>query len=380
MNTIKKALAWAFAWLRGERSVLRDLVIAAIAIGIFQSVLWVTTKFGIGVVYADYLHTISWVFYCSLIAWVGLRVAFRNTAGSYFGKQMDVDWATASPNVKIIVTVAIFLGFLFAGVLVSKGSGHRKGVPKPPKIDAVTENVALPISYETRDMIIYYEVGGRSGYSSVPEVPAYRTTASGVTVGFGTDCGHMSKAQIQEAFEGIIPQKMINALKLTSGKKGRDAYYNGLPLVKHTVRISWDQAVKVFERYTLPRFTLLTKNAFGLSRNQLHPHENGALTSLVFNRGSSMSGNRRRHMRYVRDDIPEGENVPRIFMDMREIWNYNQLRGLWLRRESESQWFQKGLRIRLGCHRASTYLLEPTPAYLVMPRLSPAPPCRSLAA
>jgi hypothetical protein len=45
--------------------------------------------------------------------------------------------------------------------------------------------LAIPVSQKSIDLIIYYEVGGRSYYDKKytrPIVPAWQSTASGVTV------------------------------------------------------------------------------------------------------------------------------------------------------------------------------------------------------
>lgn len=55
----------------------------------------------------------------------------------------------------------------------------------------------------------------------------------------------------------------------------------------------------------------LTRQAFpGVER--LHPDVYGALVSLVFNRGSSMTGNRRSEMRNIRNVIKKSYDDPKI--------------------------------------------------------------------
>lgn len=207
----------------------------------------------------------------------------------------------------------------------------------------------LPISEAAKDMIVYYEVGGKSYYEKYltkPTVPAWQSTSSGVTIGFGFDCGYNSPQQIQAALEGIVPQEQIDLLKKCSGYKGRSAYYNALPKVKYNVRISYDQAEQIFERDSLPRFTKLTKDAFDLAEDRLHPDSNGALVSLVFNRGSLIDySDRRKEMAWIKYNISIGkeEKVPDDIRHMKRLWSYSRLRGLHLRRDAEAKMFQKGL-------------------------------------
>lgn len=211
------------------------------------------------------------------------------------------------------------------------------------------DRLALPVSQDSVDMIIHYEVGGRSYYESRltrPTVPAWRTTASGVTVGFGFDVGYNTPAQIADALQGVATEREIEALQSVAGLKGKAAYYNGLPKVRYIVHFTYEEAEEVFQRDSLPRFSKLTASAFGLSRDQLHPHSNGALVSLVFNRGSSMSSrSSRREMRWIKHNLASGnpEKVPGDIRAMKRLWSYTKLKGLHKRRDAEAEMFQRGL-------------------------------------
>jgi GH24 family phage-related lysozyme (muramidase) len=209
--------------------------------------------------------------------------------------------------------------------------------------------LSLDISQEAIDLIIYYEVGDKSYYEkylSKPIVPAWQTTVSGVTIGIGFDVGHNTKEQIEKALDGVLPENEIKLLQSVSGLKGRSAYYNGLPKVKHAVKVSYVQAEKIFKNDSLPRFTKQTADAFRITKDRLHPHSNGALTSLVYNRGGSMSNtDSRKEMRWIRYNISinEEDQVPSDIRSMKRLWSYTKLKGLHLRRDAEAKLFQKGL-------------------------------------
>ena len=215
--------------------------------------------------------------------------------------------------------------------------------------NVVSDGLSLPVSQKAIDLIIYYEVGGRSYYNkryTKPIVPAWQTTQSGVTVGFGFDLGYNTPSQIEKAFKGILSSSEIKALQSVSGLKGKSAYYNGLPKVKNSIHITYEQAEQVFKRDSLPRFTKQTADAFRLSPKRLHPHSNGALTSLVFNRGPSMSNSSsRKEMRDIRYNISIGreDKVPSNIKSMKRLWSYTKLKGLHLRRDAEAKLFQEGL-------------------------------------
>lgn len=213
----------------------------------------------------------------------------------------------------------------------------------------ISEGLSVPVSQKAVDMIIYYEVGGKEYYESrlsKPTVPAWQTTSSGVTIGFGFDCGYNTKDQIATAMNGILSNDEIKALQSVSGMKGKNAYYNGLPKVKNTVHLSYSDAEQIFKKDSLPRFTKQTANAFVLSSNRLPPDCNGALTSLVFNRGPSMANSdSRKEMRWIRYNISvnKEENVPSDIKAMKRLWSYTKLKGLHLRRDAEAKLFQEGL-------------------------------------
>lgn len=211
------------------------------------------------------------------------------------------------------------------------------------------ENLALPVSQKAVDLIVYYEVGGRSYYEnklSKPTVPAWQTTQSGVTIGFGFDCGYNTKEQIKQATTGILSEKEINALQSVSGMKGKQAYYVGLPKVRNTVNVDYKEAEKIFFKDSLPRFTKQTASAFNLSPTRLSPDCNGALTSLVYNRGPSTANtNSRKEMRDIKYHISQKQEnkVPNDIRSMKRLWNYSSLKGLHLRRDAEAKLFEEGL-------------------------------------
>lgn len=215
--------------------------------------------------------------------------------------------------------------------------------------DIVSDGLSLNLSQKSLDTIIYYEVGGRdyfNKYYTKPIVPAWKTTQSGVTVAFGFDVGYNTKDQIRKALNGIASESEIVALQSVAGLKGRNAYYNGLPKVKNSVYFTYEESEKIFKRDSLPRFTKQTADAFALSKDRLHPHSNGALTSLVFNRGPSLSkSDSRKEMRWIKYNISNGNEhkVPSDIKSMKRLWSYSSLKGLHLRRDAEAKLFQEGI-------------------------------------
>lgn len=282
----------------------------------------------------DLINLVALVAVAGLIGFYVLKVHYPKTLAK-FGEELDEGFREMRPAERTRWKIGVWALIVFAIV-----HGRAKA----------EEELALDVSPKSIERIVYYEVGGRAYFEKFltkPTVPAWQSTASGVTVLFGVDVGHMSKAQIAAAMEGIVPAHEIRLLQSVAGMQGRNAYYNGLPKVRH-LRFTWDQAQAVFERDTLPRFTRLTAQAFRLERGRLHPHENGALVSLVFNRGASMSGSRRKEMRDIRDDIARGMAgyVPWHLRAMKKYWP--SLRGLQIRRDGEADLFALGSKLRLA--------------------------------
>jgi GH24 family phage-related lysozyme (muramidase) len=215
--------------------------------------------------------------------------------------------------------------------------------------EIIEDGLALQISKKSIDTIIYYEVGGRSYYDrnfTRPIVPAWQTTASGVTVAFGFDCGYNTNQQIETAMRGVASPEEIRLLQSVSGLKGKRAYYEGLPKVKNSVHFTFEEAEIIFTRDSLPRFTKQTATAFNLTKTRLHPHSNGALTSLVFNRGPSIANTEsRKEMRWIRHNISinREDRVPSDIRAMKRLWSPTKLKGLHLRRDAEAALFQEGL-------------------------------------
>lgn len=286
----------------------------------------------------------------AFLSFLVLKLGFPKTLGK-IGTEFNEGWAAMPKRDRTKWQIVAFLVIFFAVV-----AGRS---------EAAAPKLALPISDKALETIIYYEVGGKSYYNArlhEPTVPAWRTTVSGVTVGFGVDCGHMTRTQIKDAFEGILTSTEIRALQSVSGMKGRNAYYNGLPKVRGVVDVSWDEATAVFRRNTLPRFTAITANTFNLKPGRLHPHENGALLSLVFNRGGSLGSSsadrppayfkhdRRMEMRQIKFNINRGYAgyVPGHIRSMKRLWSYSSLKGLHLRRNAEADLFAYGSRVRIA--------------------------------
>lgn len=196
----------------------------------------------------------------------------------------------------------------------------------------------MEISQKALDLILEFETGGRRYYELRLKRPTWPGASSGVTIGVGYDVGYRTAAQIRSDWRGHLPPDEIAALLSVRGLKGADAK-RALPEIRGRVGpISWESAVDVFKRRTLPEFIGRTKRAFPGS-DKLHPDAFGALVSLVFNRGEGMTGSRRLEMRVIRDLVTREDylGIAQQIRKMRRLWDAKKLKGLHRRRLAEAE-------------------------------------------
>lgn len=203
--------------------------------------------------------------------------------------------------------------------------------------EVVNSNTIAGISSKAYDLIIKHEVGGGSSYyTKALKNPTYPGGASGVTIGIGYDLGYNTKAQFASDWKHILPDAIFKRLEACTGVKGESAKQ----LVRHVrdIEVSWNDASKVFKDSTLPRFIQETLKAFP-GADKLHPDAFGALVSIVFNRGASVSGSSRREMLNIRNLI-SSKNYNAIASEirsMKRLWIGKGLDGLLRRRDEEAQ-------------------------------------------
>ncbi len=129
-----------------------------------------------------------------------------------------------------------------------------------------------------------------------PIVPDPVNSSSGVTIGIGYDCGQYSANKIRLDWQSVLPLHMVNALVKVVGLKKQQAV-NSLPLVKE-VDVPIEAALQVFYNTTIFEFAKQASKIYpGLGN--LHPVEQSVITGLVYNRGSSLDGDRRKEMKQL---------------------------------------------------------------------------------
>jgi GH24 family phage-related lysozyme (muramidase) len=158
---------------------------------------------------------------------------------------------------------------------------------------------------------------------------------SGITLGIGYDIGFVTPEQFEEDWSQHLGSDQIERLKTGIGIKGERARQRASEF--RDITVTRAQAVEVFTNKTLPLHSQRTEGAFP-GVDQLPPDAQGALVSLVFNRGPGMGGDSRAEMRAVRDAVAQGDlqEIANQIRAMKRLWVGKGLDGLLRRRDAEA--------------------------------------------
>ncbi len=195
---------------------------------------------------------------------------------------------------------------------------------------------SLVVSRDALEALVGFEISSEAYYRRHLQSPIWPGAASGVTIGIGYDLGHTSATQLERDWRGRLPDTAVDALLSVQGLKG-EAAKRALSKVRHVV-VPLPEAKQVFYTSTLPRFAKDTRRVYeGVEK--LPPDAQGALLSLVFNRGTSMANtSSRREMRAIRD-LVKAKNLAGIAAQiraMKRLWDRSTLPGLHVRRDREA--------------------------------------------
>jgi GH24 family phage-related lysozyme (muramidase) len=186
-------------------------------------------------------------------------------------------------------------------------------------------------------LILEYEVGGgKAYYEKYLSKPTWPGGASGMTLGIGVDCGYYTPAELEKLFN-FLPKGQLEIVKGASGKTGQAGKEYTQKYKNSGIVIPWGRALKIFNELIWSKFAKLAEKAFpGL--DQLCDDAYGAIVSLVFNRGSSLTGDSRLEMRNIRDLVPKKDykGIAKEFRKMKRIWQGKGLDGLLARRDAEA--------------------------------------------
>jgi hypothetical protein len=192
------------------------------------------------------------------------------------------------------------------------------------------------LSKKSIDLIIQFEIGGRSYYERALQKVTWPGGASGATVGIGYDLGYNTEKQFLLDWSPGLNLNFVNALKPLCGLKGEKVkgMIKGEIL---NVRIPYNIAYDVFVRSSVPRFY---KAALTIYPDMIHLNDDtqGALVSMVFNRGTSLFGDRRKEMKAIVELVKKQdyEGIAEEIEKSKRLWEGVGLDGLVIRREAEA--------------------------------------------
>ena len=170
--------------------------------------------------------------------------------------------------------------------------------------------------------------------------------SSGVTIGRGYDLGYHTAEQFDRDWKERLPAQQYHLLRACIGLTGEKARDKARAL-RGRINIAPSSADMVFITRTLPRSIELARDVFpGI--DQLPLDAQGALVSLVFNRGGRLTDRdpalqERREMRAIKAAVARGDlrEIALQIRSMKRLWMNQGLNGLLKRRDEEAELVEK---------------------------------------
>ena len=212
--------------------------------------------------------------------------------------------------------------------------------PRPASIplDPVSKTKPYEVlGREGVDAIIAFEIGTEGYYNkNLISVIRPKTDASGCTFGVGYDVGHVTEPELVRDWAGYVSEGDLEAMKKCVGKRG--AMADEVKGQASSVCIPYSVAVRQFVERTLPKW-IDRSRALWPNFNSLTQKQRAALTSIAFNRGTSLEGRRRDEMRAIVATLANNNltPVPRL---IRSMSRWHTLEGLRKRRHHEAAMFE----------------------------------------
>lgn len=205
-----------------------------------------------------------------------------------------------------------------------------------PTLPVIPTGASMIVSAGALNMLIRAEVTSEKAYTQKYQSPTWAGGDSGVTIGIGYDIGYCSKQNFAKDWSGLLNQKDIDLLSACCGIKGV-ASKAQIPRLK-SVKIPYDIAIRVFYATTLPSCALDVRKIYpGVEK--LPPDAQGALLSLVYNRGPLINNtDRRKEMKAIAPLVAKGDikGIAAEIRSMKRLWDPKTQKGLIDRREQEA--------------------------------------------
>lgn len=184
-------------------------------------------------------------------------------------------------------------------------------------------------------LIVQFEVSSKAHYEARLHRPTWPGGQSGVTIGIGYDLGVTAKSQIDADWSGRVSDVDLAALRAVQGVTGPAA--KTLAQGLSHVSIPFTVAETVFYQITLPRYAGKTRKTYP-GTERFPADAQAMLLSLIYNRGTKLTGETRTEMAAIEPLIRAGvDNLDAIadqFESMTRLWP--TLPGLQKRRRKEA--------------------------------------------
>lgn len=196
------------------------------------------------------------------------------------------------------------------------------------------------------------ETGGLSYYESNTIWPHFPGEESGITIGVGYDLKWNTQENFRSTWGPYLPKYVMDELMKEIGKRGTKKRV--AELRQMGIEIPFKSAWPVFVERSVPRFYEETASIYA-SIGTLPDLCRTVLVSLVFNRGRSLAGDRRKEMKQIqaileragRARLSKAErktilaDVEDQLLSMKRLWQAGS--GLVKRRQAEANLWRKGL-------------------------------------
>lgn len=202
--------------------------------------------------------------------------------------------------------------------------------------EETAQHYSLTVSSKGLEQLVRHEVFSPAYYRKCLSYPIWPGGSSGITIGIGYDLGYNNENQIRKDWGDKLSDIDLEKLLVVSGLKGDAAkqVLNGLK----SVRVPLESAQSVFYESALSRYATLTRRTYPGVEN-LFPDAQAGLLSLVYNRGASFKGPRRKEMGAIKSLVAQQDypGISQQIRAMKRLWENKGLDGLLKRREEEAR-------------------------------------------
>lgn len=218
------------------------------------------------------------------------------------------------------------------------------GVIGPVTLTRIEEAIGLKqddynlrVSRKGLSAIVKFEVSSKAYYVAKLTKAVWPGGQSGPTIGIGYDLGYVSTSQIEDDWAGLVSSYTLAQILRASGKKGRSGKTEATRLRRTRMKVPYDAAKEMFYKKTLPQYAQRTRKAYP-GVEDLPPDAQAMLLSLIYNRGASMSGSRRKEMLAIKKLVKQEDlsGIAQQIAAMKRLWVNKGLPGLLKRRDKEA--------------------------------------------